>query len=212
MKRSFAPLAVGACLLTAWLAVPTAQPDVLHQIKTEALQKSQAAALFDHLVNNIGPRLTGSPQHKAAADWSRQTLASFGIQNARLEPFEFGRGWVLDGLVTEMVEPWYTPLIGYAEGWSAPTNGEVVGAPVFIGDKSATDVAALKPSLAGAIVLSQPMVTAFVREDRPQPTTSDAAVRIGAPPMPRQGNQNQAVSGTIALVVGVGKPGVDVRA
>ena len=40
--------------------------------------------LFDHLVIAIGPRLTGSPQHKAAADWSRERLAAFGLQNARL--------------------------------------------------------------------------------------------------------------------------------
>ena len=211
MKRVFLTLALATCLLTAWRATPGAQSDVLRQIKSQALEKSQAGALFDHLVNNIGPRLTGSPQHKAAADWSRETLASFGLENARLEPFEFGRGWVLDGLIVEMVEPWYMPLIGYAEGWSAPTSGEIAGTPVLVGGKSAADVTALKPRLAGAIVLAQPMVTAFVREDRPQPTTSEAAVRIGAPPMPRQGNQSQADARAISQIVREAKPGVVVR-
>ena len=167
--------------------------------------------LFDHLVIAIGPRLTGSPQHKAAAHWSREKLAAFGLQNARLEPFQFGRGWVLEGLTVEMVEPWFMPLIGYAEGWSASTNGEIVGAPVFVGGKSAADVTAMKGSLSGAIVLSQPMVTAFVREDRPQPTASDAPVRIGAPPMPRPGSQNRQDARQVNEIVRAAKPGVVIR-
>ena len=167
--------------------------------------------LFDHLVIAIGPRLTCSPQHKAAAHWSREKLAAFGLQNARLEPFQFGRGWVLEGLTVEMVEPWFMPLIGYAEGWSASTNGEIVGAPVFVGGKSAADVTAMTGSLSGAIVLSQPMVTAFVREDRPQPTASDAPVRIGAPPMPRPGSQNRQDARQVNEIVRAAKPGVVIR-
>ena len=211
MKRILGTLAAIAVLVSASPTSPVAQSDLLHQIKTEALQNSKVMTLFDHLVTRIGPRLTGSPQHKAAAEWSRETLASFGLQNPRLESFEFGRGWVLDRLVIEMVEPWYSPLIGYAEGWSAATNGEIVGAPVFVGGKSAADVTALKSTLAGAIVLSQPMVTAFVREDRPQPTASEGPVRIGAPPMPRQGNQNQQDARAVAQVVREAKPAVVIR-
>lgn len=211
MKRVLGTFAAGACLLAVSSGFPAAQSDVLQQIKTEALQNSRVMAMFDHLVTRIGPRLTGSPQHKAAADWSRETLSSFGLQNVRLEPFQFGRGWVLDRLVVEMVEPWYSPLIGYAEGWSASTSGEVVGAPVFVGGKSAAEVTALKPRLAGAIVLSQPMVTAFVREDRPQPTASEGPVRIGAPPMPRQGNQSPADARAVSQLVRESKPGVVIR-
>lgn len=211
MRRLLVPFACIACLLLTTSGNPSAQSDVLQQIKAEALQSSRVMALFDHLVTRIGPRLTGSPQHKAAADWSRETLASFGLQNARLEPFQFGRGWVLDRLVVEMVEPWYTPLIGYAEGWSASTRGEIAGTPVFVGDKSPSEVTALQSKLTGAIVLSQPMVTAFVREDRPQPTTSEGPVRIGAPPMPRQGNQDRADARAVAQIVRESKPGVVIR-
>jgi hypothetical protein len=38
--------------------------------------------------------------------------------NARLETWEFGRGWAFDKLTIEMVEPRYMPLIGYPEAWS----------------------------------------------------------------------------------------------
>ena len=210
MTRLF-PVSAAVCWLAATSPSLSAQNDVLQQIKTEALQHSRVFELFEHLVTRIGPRLTGSPQHKEAADWTRATLASFGLEHSHLEPFEFGRGWVLDRLVVDMVQPCYSPLIGYAEGWSASTNGEVVGTPVLVGGKAAADVAALKPKLAGAIVLSQPMVSAFVRDDRPQPTTQDEPVRIGAPPMPRQGNQSQADARAVAQVISESKPGVVIR-
>jgi hypothetical protein len=79
------------------------------------------------------------------------------------------------------------PLIGYAEAWSAPTNGELVATPVSVAGRTAADIAAMRTSLAGAIVLTQAAQAAFVREDRPQPSASEAPVRIGAPPMPRTG-------------------------
>jgi hypothetical protein len=211
MKRVFLSLTMATCAVLLWAAAPRAQADILQQIKTEALQRSQVVAMFDHLVTAIGPRLTGSPQHKAAADWAREKLASFGLKNARLEPFEFGRGWALEGLVVEMVAPYYMPLIGYAEAWSTSTNGEISGTPILVGGKSAADVTAMKDRLAGAIVLSQPLVTAFVREDRPQPSTSDAPVRHGAPPMPRQGNQNAADGRAITPIIREAKPGVVIR-
>jgi hypothetical protein len=164
-------------------------------MRREALERSRVMTAFDQFVTSIGPRLTGSPAHKAAADWARTTLSSWGLSEARLEPWQFGRGWVLDRQVIEMIEPRYLPLIGYAEAWSAPTAGELVAAPISVAGKSAADIAATAASLKGAIVLTQPVQTAFVREDRLQPSTSVSPVRIGAPAMPRTG----AVSLTQAL-------------
>ena len=107
------------------------------RIRAEGLEHSQVAPVFDMLTVNIGPRLTASPAHKRAAEWARDRLASYGLTNAQLEPWKFGRGWTLEKLTVEMVEPRYLPLIGYADGWSASTSGEIVAAPVFIGGKSA---------------------------------------------------------------------------
>ena len=115
--------------------------DVLARIRVEGLERSQAGAVFDMLTVTIGPRLTASPAHKRAAEWARDRLTSQGLANARLEPWKFGRGWTLEKLTVEMVEPRYLPLIGYADGWSPSTNGEIVAAPVFIGGKSPDEVA-----------------------------------------------------------------------
>jgi hypothetical protein len=66
-------------------------------------------------------------------------------------------------------------LIGYADAWSAPTSGEIVAAPVFVGGKSPEELAALGAQLKGAIVMPEPIATKFVREDRPNP--SDAGYK-----------------------------------
>jgi len=147
--------------------------DIVAKLRAEADAHSQVQRIFEMLTIDIGPRLTASPAHKRAADWTRERLASYGLQNARLEPWKFGRGWSLDKLTVEMIEPRYLPLIGYADGWSASTRGEIVATPVFVGGKSPEEVAAMSDRLANAIVMTQPMLTNFVRKDRPQPSDPD---------------------------------------
>ena len=146
---------------------------MLAKIRREGLEHSQAAPVFEMFTVNIGPRLTASPAHKRAAEWARDRLASYGLEGARLEPFHFGRGWTLEKLTVEMIEPRYLPLIGYADGWSPSTNGEIVATPVFVGGKSPDDLQGMRAQLKGAIVMTQPIMTKFVRKDRPQPSDPD---------------------------------------
>jgi hypothetical protein len=162
--------------LTLFLAlaslVQAQAPDLamLAKIRAEATQHSQVEPVFDMLTINIGPRLTASPAHKRAAEYTRERLESYGLSNARLEPWHFGRGWTLEKLTVEMIEPRYLPLIGYADGWSASTSGEIVASPVWIGGKSPEQVEAMQAHLKGAIVMTEPLMTNFVRKDRPQPS------------------------------------------
>jgi carboxypeptidase Q len=184
MRRSL--LAVGALVAVA-LAGATAttaqQADVFAHIRDEGLTRSHVAADFTTLTDDIGPRLTNSPGFRRAVAWAKDRLTAVGLKDVHTEPWPFGRGWTLDKLTVEMIEPRYMPLIGYAEAWSPSTAGEVTGTPVMIGGKSPADVAALGSRLKGAIVLTQPHAT-FIRENREQPTTAAGPVRIGAPPPP----------------------------
>jgi carboxypeptidase Q len=136
------------------------------KIKNEAMEHSQVAPVFEMLTITIGPRLTASPAHKRAAEYARDRLASYGLKNARLEPWHFGRGWTLEKLTIEMTEPRYLPLIGYADGWSPSTNGELLAAPIWIAGKTADQL----PPIKGAIVMTDPVMTNFVRADRPNPS------------------------------------------
>jgi carboxypeptidase Q len=144
---------------------------VLGRIRAEGMEHSQVERVFNTLTVDIGPRLTASPAHKKAAEFARAELASYGLQDARLEPWRFGRGWTLEKLTIEMVEPRYLPLLGYADGWSAATAGEIIAAPVWLDSKtSPEELKAIAPTLKGAIVMTQPILTNFVRKDRPQPS------------------------------------------
>jgi hypothetical protein len=82
------------------------------RIKQEGLQRSSALELYHMLTDEIGGRLTGSPSYDQAAAWARDRFEEWGLQQARLEPFEFGRGWSLEKLYVEMLSPRYMPLIG----------------------------------------------------------------------------------------------------
>ena len=147
-----------------------ADVQTLAKIREEGLKHSQVAPVFEALTVDIGPRLTASPAHKRAAEFMRDRLTAYGLSNVHLEPWTFGRGWTLEKLTVEMVEPRYLPLIGYADGWSASTPGEIVAAPVMAAGKTPEEIGAMRDALKGAIVMTQPIMTAFVRKDRPQPT------------------------------------------
>ena len=107
---------------------------MIARIRDEGLNHSKVAALFDHLTNVIGPRLTASPGFREAVDWAATQLRSYELANVHLESWPFGRGWALEQLTLEMITPRYFPLIGYPEAWTPSTAGEIVGRPVYIGD------------------------------------------------------------------------------
>ena len=59
---------------------------MLSRILAEGTERSQAQRLFDTLTIDIGPRLTASPAHKKAVEFVRAELASYGLDNPRLDP------------------------------------------------------------------------------------------------------------------------------
>jgi carboxypeptidase Q len=119
-----------------------------------------------------------------AARWAVERLKAWGLDNPRLEPFQFGRGWSLEKLTVEMTAPRYMPLIGYAEAWSPATSGVLVGTPVYLGDSTAADIDRLGPRLRGAIVLIHRPQIEFLRNDRQEPSEGNGPVQTGNPPLP----------------------------
>ncbi|HKV96054.1 MAG TPA: hypothetical protein VJR90_01005, partial [Gammaproteobacteria bacterium] len=102
-------------LLAAIIAISPANAQTalddatLKRMHREAFENSQADAVFGTLTAVIGPRLTASPAHKRAAEYTKDVLSKIGLTNARLEPFHFGRGWSLETQIIEMIEPRYLP-------------------------------------------------------------------------------------------------------
>src|SRR5688572_9303656 len=104
---------------------------VIEKIRAEGMDRSKVVETFDYLTTTIGPRLTNSPAHKQAIAWTQQQLKAMGMSDVHTEAFQFGRGWTLNKLTIEMVEPRYMPLIGYPRGWSPSTAGRIVATPVW---------------------------------------------------------------------------------
>ncbi|MFX9012128.1 hypothetical protein ABTN18_20720, partial [Acinetobacter baumannii] len=73
------------------------------------------------------------PNMKRANEWTRDTMTSWGLQNAHLESWgPFGRGWQLDRFQAQVTEPQCIPLIAFPKAWSPGVT--VRGADVVLVD------------------------------------------------------------------------------
>jgi len=166
-----APLLVVLLAATAGSAPQQEQVDLqmVAKIRQEGLDRSQVWATFSQLVDVFGPRLTASPAYNAAVRWARDELQSWGLDDAHLQSFEFGRGWTLEGFTLEMVQPRYMPLMGYPKAWSPSTDGEILAAPLLLAGLDTDELSAYEGKLGGAIVMMRPEETRFITEDRDYP-------------------------------------------
>jgi hypothetical protein len=101
------------------------------KIRAEAQSNSQILRTLHYLTDVHGPRLTGSPSHKAAAEWAVKQMTDWGLVNGHLEPWDFGRpGWANEYLSAHVVSPTKDALVVEALAWTPGTNG-VVRAKAF---------------------------------------------------------------------------------
>ena len=155
--RKVLVLLSAAALSSAPLTAQTPD-DVLHRIREEGMQRSQAMETFQTLTDVFGGRLTGSLAFHEAVDWTSARLEGWGVET-RIEPFDFGRGWSLEKLTLEMEAPYYDPLTGHPEAWSPSTEGVLEGVPVYVGDRTTDEIRRAAGRLRGAIVLSEYFAT-----------------------------------------------------
>src|SRR4051794_7350727 len=156
MKRKVA-LSVILQLLVLFLFPLWAEQPVdlgmINRIRDEGFHRSQVMDTAFHLTEVLGPRLTGSPELKAANDWTRQQFESWGLVNAHLEGYPFGRGWSYTAVQTRMMAPRTVPLLALPKAWSPGTNGPVRGEVMRVEIKSEKDFDRNKGKLAGKVLL-----------------------------------------------------------
>src|SRR2546426_12274992 len=101
--------------------------DGIYRIKDEGLNRSQVMETLSYLTDVYGPRLTGSPQIKAAAEWTKKKLMEWELANVNLESWgPFGRGWSNERFNARAVSPDTSfPLIAYPKAWTPGTDGAV---------------------------------------------------------------------------------------
>lgn len=126
----------------------------IHRLKQEALNNSKVMDTLFQLTEVIGARVTGSPAHKAAAEYAVKRLKEHGAE-AKLEKWEFGRGWSFSHFDMHMTEPAAATIIGYPLAWTPGTNGTVSGEVMFAPITSPADFGRWKGKLRDKIVLSE---------------------------------------------------------
>ena len=141
--------------------------EMLAKIRAEGMERSKVLETFDHLTTVIGPRLTNSPAHKRAVVWTQDAAKALGLSEVHEDKWQFGRGWTLEKVAVEMLEPRYMPMIGYAKGWSPSTAGRIVASPVWIPGLPADALTAQAGKLKGAILMTSPLQAYAIRADRP---------------------------------------------
>ncbi len=159
---------------------------VVHQIKREALERSQVMDHLFYLVDVHGNRLTGSPGFQGAADWAVRQLREWGMENIKQERWgPFGQGWSTTLFSAHLMEPGYETLIGVPLAWSPDTDGVLSGEPMLAPlerqptlkrDRKAIDefIEKYRGKLEDRLVLIAPLKDVKVR-DRPLSRRFDAS-------------------------------------
>ncbi len=137
------------------------------RIREEGLQHSHVMEYGSALADDIGPRLTGSPNLAKANAWTRDQLTAMGCVNAHLDDWgEFGMGWVQLNTWVRMTSPDTAIFNAQATPWSPATvnggtQGPVSGPAIWVNIQTEKDFDQYKGKLADKIV--------FLGEMRPVP-------------------------------------------
>lgn len=109
-------------------APANSEAEIQAKIRKEGMDNSQVMKTLHYLTDVYGPRLTGSPNHKAAGEWAIKQMASWGFSNGHLEPWDFGHvGWLNERATGHILSPYKEPLVLETLAWTPSTNGTVRG-------------------------------------------------------------------------------------
>jgi carboxypeptidase Q len=108
----------------AFAAVEKIESQINWEIRREETDHSQVMRLVHQLTDVHGPRLTGSPNFKAACDWALRQLEQWGLQETHLETWDFGHfGWGNDQYSVRVVSPYKDLLDARVIAWTPGTKG-----------------------------------------------------------------------------------------
>ena len=120
---------------------------------------SRVMDIMYNLTDRYGPRLTNSPQFRAAGQWAVGQLKEWGLSNVQLEKWSSDMpGWQCTYFAGSMVEPSYQALIGVPVAWTGGTNGAVTGEAILAQIQTQADMDKFHGKLKGKIVLTSPVL------------------------------------------------------
>lgn len=145
--------------------------NIYTKIIQEVEQNNQLELLAHELLDNIGPRLVGSPEMKKAHDW---VVSTYGNWNIKAENIAYGswKSWQRGTTEITMTSPRIKSLEGTQLAWNSntkkPIEAEVVLMPIF---KNSTDFERWANTTKGKIVL----VSQYQNSGRPEQQWKDQA-------------------------------------
>src|SRR5476651_719441 len=188
-----------SCLLAAGImgsvfAQETVDPAMVQKIRDEGLNHSQVMNTAFYLTDVSGPRLSGSPSLKHAQEWAVSQLKSWGMANAKREPWgKFGKGWEVEKNYAAITVPYYHAIIAIPKAWTPSTKGLISSEVVILKIDSVSDFAKYKGKLKGKVVMfAVPPPTNPTAETNFTPNATrytDSALKIMAAAQPQQGGR-----------------------
>ncbi|MDA1081728.1 MAG: M20/M25/M40 family metallo-hydrolase [Gemmatimonadetes bacterium] len=158
--RLLAVVALGVSSLIAFTPATEVDWAMVAKIREEGLQRSKVMEFESYMTDVLGARLTLSNDMKRAQAWVRGELTRMGLDNVAAEPYmDFGVTWDNEYVSLHMIEPDYSPMVGYPIAHTAGTNGKVTAEAVIAELTSKADLAELRGTLKGKAVLSTPPAT-----------------------------------------------------
>ncbi len=127
---------------------------MMQKIRQEGLQHSKVMDIAFNLTDKSGNRLTNSAGFSRAANYAKETLTSWGVAKAAIEPWgEFGKGWELEKMYFAVTAPYYKPLMAWPKTWTAGTKGLKKGTLLLVDAKDSAALEAYRGQLKGKIII-----------------------------------------------------------
>ncbi len=127
------------------------------QIREEGLQRSELPNTLSYMTDVLGARLTNSDDMVRAQEWVLGEMERIGLANAHREPFmDYGVSWDNEYVSLHMLEPDYSPLVGYPVAHTPGTDGRERLQAVIANVQTRQDLEQYRGKLQGLAVMSTP--------------------------------------------------------
>ena len=181
---------------------------MMKKIRDEGLKNSKLMEIAFNLTDKSGNRLTNSEGYTRAANYAKETLESWGIQNAAIDPWgEFGKGWDLKKMYLAMTAPYYKPLLAWPKTWTAGTKGLKKSGLLVVALKDSASLESLRGSLKGKLIIIDQLdvYKQSFKPDAVRYTDEELAKMAAAAPPQARGGRAYAGNSSRGSLMGIAK-------
>ncbi len=157
-------LALLRLFVTATVVAQTADDPIVDRIRHEAAANSHVFEYLQTLSDRYGPRVSGTPNYRAAADWVVKALKEADVDNVTLDRYRADvPGWDIKNFSFNLVEPRYAALTAMPAAWSKGLDVPITTGFAVAESLTLVDLAKLRGEMHDKFVL--------IASTRPLPKT-----------------------------------------